>query len=228
MRPDEPGLGLLRRDSRRETKSSSSAPRSDFSATAGRSSKKLGARRFWRVPVMDGEFVCESTAFMTKGAVGGGNLIIMGATSDKTLAAAEAAVEAMRAVPDVIMPFPGGIVRSGSKVGSKYKGASASTNDAYCPDLERRGRDRARSRDRLRSGNRHRRPDERAVAAAMGAGLAAIAALGPRTRRPAHRRGQLRRQVRPTSFSPSGATAVRRAHASSFARLQRNGSIFRR
>src|SRR5271165_564696 len=99
-------------------------------------SKKLGPRRFWRVPVMDGEFVCESTAFMTKGAVGGGNLLIMGATPEKTLAATEAAVEAMRAVPDVIMPFPGGIVRSGSKVGSEYKGASASTNDAYCPTLK--------------------------------------------------------------------------------------------
>ncbi|HXZ18115.1 MAG TPA: formylmethanofuran--tetrahydromethanopterin N-formyltransferase, partial [Roseiarcus sp.] len=98
-------------------------------------SKKLGARRFWRVPVMDGEFVCESTAYMTKGAVGGGNLIIMGATPEKTLAAAETAVAAMRAAPDVVMPFPGGVVRSGSKVGSKYKGAGASTNDAYCPTL---------------------------------------------------------------------------------------------
>ena len=60
----------------------------------------------------------------------------MGASQSKTLAAAEAAVAAMRAVDDVIMPFPGGIVRSGSKVGSKYKGASASTNDAYCPTLK--------------------------------------------------------------------------------------------
>jgi formylmethanofuran--tetrahydromethanopterin N-formyltransferase len=99
-------------------------------------SKKLGSRRFWRVPVMDGEFVCESTAFMTKSAVGGGNLLVMGATPAKTLAAAEAAVHAMRAAPDVIMPFPGGIARSGSKIGSKYKGATASTNEAYCPTLK--------------------------------------------------------------------------------------------
>ncbi len=49
--------------------------------------------------------------------------------------AAEAAVAAIDGVPDVIMPFPGGIVRSGSKVGSKYKGVIASTNDAYCPTL---------------------------------------------------------------------------------------------
>ena len=98
--------------------------------------KKLGPRRYWRVPVMDGEFVCESTTFLTKKAVGGGNLLIMGASAPKTLAATEAAVKAMRAVPDVILPFPGGIARSGSKVGSKYKGASASTNDAYCPTLK--------------------------------------------------------------------------------------------
>jgi formylmethanofuran--tetrahydromethanopterin N-formyltransferase len=98
--------------------------------------KRLGARRYWRVPVMDGEFVCESTTYLTKKAVGGGNLIIMGESPEKTLEATEAAVRAMREVADVIMPFPGGIARSGSKVGSKYKGASASTNDAYCPTLK--------------------------------------------------------------------------------------------
>src|SRR5947209_4926439 len=98
--------------------------------------KKIGARRYWRLPVMDGEFVCESTVALTKRAVGGGNLLIMGATPETTLAATEAAVEAMRAVPDAIMPFPGGIVRSGSKVGSKYKGAIASTNHFYCPTLK--------------------------------------------------------------------------------------------
>ncbi len=142
-------------------------------------SKKLGPRRFWRIPVMDGEFVCDSTAFMTKSAVGGGNLLIMGADPAKTLAAAEAAVEAMRAVPDVIMPFPGGIVRSGSKIGSKYKGASASTNDAYCPTLKG-AVDTALGPeigsvleiviDGLTSAS---------VAAAMRAGLSAILALGP-------------------------------------------------
>ena len=52
-----------------------------------------------------------------------------------TLAAAEAAVDAMRQVPGVILPFPGGVVRSGSKVGSRYKSLIASTNDAYCPTL---------------------------------------------------------------------------------------------
>src|SRR5258707_5705518 len=97
-------------------------------------SKRCAGKHYWRVPVMDGEFVCEAVTGLTKNAVGGGNLLIMGGSPRTTLAAAEAAVHAINAVPDVIMPFPGGIVRSGSKVGSKYK-ASASTNEAYCPTL---------------------------------------------------------------------------------------------
>jgi formylmethanofuran--tetrahydromethanopterin N-formyltransferase len=87
---------------------------------------------------MDGEFVCEEMTGLTKGAVGGGNLLIMGRDSATTLSAAEAAVAAISAVPDVIMPFPGGIVRSGSKVGSKYRALPASTNEAYCPTLKGR------------------------------------------------------------------------------------------
>ena len=98
-------------------------------------SKRLGARHYWRIPVMDGEFVCEATVALTRAAVGGGNLLILAAGSKQALAAAEAAVEAIEAVPDAIMPFPGGIARSGSKIGAKYKGMRASTNDAYCPTL---------------------------------------------------------------------------------------------
>ncbi|HLH88495.1 MAG TPA: formylmethanofuran--tetrahydromethanopterin N-formyltransferase [Xanthobacteraceae bacterium] len=98
-------------------------------------SKRLGSKRYWRLPVMDGEFVCEGTTGLTKEAVGGGNLLIMGATAQTTRLAAETAAAAIAAVPDVIAPFPGGVVRSGSKVGSKYKGVAASTNDAYCPTL---------------------------------------------------------------------------------------------
>jgi formylmethanofuran--tetrahydromethanopterin N-formyltransferase len=97
-------------------------------------SKKLEGRRFWRLPVMDGEFTCEDLFGTTKG-VAGGNFLILGETQAKALAAAEAAVAAMRRVPGIIMPFPGGIVRSGSKVGSRYKKLRASTNDAYCPSL---------------------------------------------------------------------------------------------
>lgn len=97
-------------------------------------SKKLEGRRFWRIPVMDGEFLCEDLFGTVKG-VAGGNFLILGANQAAALAAAEAAVAAIQKVPGVILPFPGGVVRSGSKVGSKYKKLKASTNDAYCPTL---------------------------------------------------------------------------------------------
>jgi formylmethanofuran--tetrahydromethanopterin N-formyltransferase len=97
-------------------------------------SKRIGGRRYWRIPVMDGEFLCEETFGTVKG-VAGGNLILMGAGPSATLRAAEAAAAAMRRCPDVILPFPGGIARSGSKVGSKYKGLRASTNTAFAPTL---------------------------------------------------------------------------------------------
>lgn len=94
-----------------------------------------GPMRYWRVPVMDGEFVAQETTWVTTQAVGGGNLLLMATDTAAALAAAQAAVAAMKQVPNVIMPFPGGVVRSGSKVGSKYPSLSASTNDAYCPSL---------------------------------------------------------------------------------------------
>jgi formylmethanofuran--tetrahydromethanopterin N-formyltransferase len=98
-------------------------------------SKVVGGERYWRIPVMEGEFVVQE-AFGVQKAIGGGNMLILGADQPATLAAAEAAAQAMRAVPGVILPFPGGIVRSGSKVGAKkYKNMIASTNDAYCPTL---------------------------------------------------------------------------------------------
>jgi formylmethanofuran--tetrahydromethanopterin N-formyltransferase len=142
-------------------------------------SKRFDGKRYWRVPVMDGEFVCEAATGLTKNAVGGGNLLIMGRNEETTLAAAEAAVKAIGAVPDVIAPFPGGIVRSGSKVGSKYK-ASASTNEAYCPTLK--GAVKTALDDDIGSVleiviDGLTAP---AVAAAMRAGLAAIVKLGPK------------------------------------------------
>ena len=97
-------------------------------------SKKLGKRRYWRVPVMDGEFVCEEMAYMTK-AIGGGNFLVLARSQAAALAACERAIAAMQQVPGVIMPFPGGVVRSGSKVGSKYKALPASTNHLFCPTL---------------------------------------------------------------------------------------------
>src|SRR5436309_6028021 len=97
-------------------------------------SKKLEGRRYWRLPVMDGEFTCEDVFGTTKG-VAGGNFLILGKSQAAALAAAEAAVAAISRVPGIILPFPGGVVRSGSKVGSRYKKLRASTNDAYCPTL---------------------------------------------------------------------------------------------
>jgi formylmethanofuran--tetrahydromethanopterin N-formyltransferase len=97
-------------------------------------SKLLDGRRYWRLPVMDGEFLCEDLFGTVKG-VAGGNFLILGQTQEAALAAAEAAIAAVREVPGVIAPFPGGVVRSGSKVGSRYKKLKASTNDAFCPTL---------------------------------------------------------------------------------------------
>ena len=98
-------------------------------------SKKLGQRRLWRIPVMDGEFVVDETTPMTKG-IGGGNFLILARDQAAGLAASERAIVAMHKVPGVIMPFPGGVVRSGSKVGSKYKALPASTNHKFCPTLK--------------------------------------------------------------------------------------------
>lgn len=97
-------------------------------------SKVIAGRRYWRVPVMEGEFLVEED-FGARAAVGGGNFLILGESADATLEAAEAAVAAMTQVRDVILPFPGGIVRSGSKVGSRHYSLKATTNDAYCPTL---------------------------------------------------------------------------------------------
>lgn len=102
------------------------------------SSKFLDGRRYWRVPVMEGEFLVEES-FGTQPAIGGGNLLILARDQSAALTAAEAAVAAMRQVRGIILPFPGGIVRAGSKVGAKrYKSMTASTNEAYCPTV--RGR----------------------------------------------------------------------------------------
>jgi formylmethanofuran--tetrahydromethanopterin N-formyltransferase len=97
-------------------------------------SKVLDGRRYWRVPVMEGEFLVEERFAIAEG-VAGGNIIMLGRDGADTLRAAEAAAAAMRTVRDVILPFPGGIVRSGSKVGSRYGGLVASTNDSMCPTL---------------------------------------------------------------------------------------------
>jgi formylmethanofuran--tetrahydromethanopterin N-formyltransferase len=140
-------------------------------------SKLIGGRRFWRLPVMDGEFVVEHTVHVEKG-IGGGNFILQGASQVEALAAARRAIEAINPLAGVITPFPGGVARSGSKVGSRYKALKASTADAYCPTL------RGRVETKLIAGANAAYEividgaHEAAIAAAMAAGIRAAAGPG--------------------------------------------------
>ena len=88
----------------------------------------------WKIPVMDGEFLVQSVFKVGKG-IAGGNFLIIAENQKAGLASAEAAIEAIKDIKNVIAPFPGGIARSGSKVGSKYSFLNASTNDPLCPTL---------------------------------------------------------------------------------------------
>ena len=101
------------------------------------SSKQLNGRRYWRIPVADGEFLVEESFGLAQ-AVGGGNLVILGRERLELLGVVQQAVLAIRSVPGAVAPFPGGICRSPSKPGSKYKNVRASTNDAFCPTLRSR------------------------------------------------------------------------------------------
>jgi formylmethanofuran--tetrahydromethanopterin N-formyltransferase len=140
-------------------------------------SKLVAGRRFWRIPVMDGEFLIEHLVHVAKG-VGGGNFIVQADTQAAALAAARRAIEAIDPLPGAITPFPGGVARSGSKVGSRYKGLKASTADAYCPTL------RGRVETRLAAGANAAYEividgaDESSVAAAMAAGIRAASGQG--------------------------------------------------
>jgi formylmethanofuran--tetrahydromethanopterin N-formyltransferase len=97
-------------------------------------SKVIAGERFWRIPVMEGEFLVAETVGVGTG-VGGGNLIVLAPDDDRALAAAQAAVDAMRG-DGVALPFPGGIVRSGSKVGARTSSSMpASTNHQFAPTL---------------------------------------------------------------------------------------------
>lgn len=98
-------------------------------------SKIINGTRFWRIPVMHGEFLCEESTGVVP-AIGGGNFLVMSATVRQGLAACERAVEAISRIRGVVTTFPGGVVGSGSKVGSKYKFMIASTNEAFCPTLK--------------------------------------------------------------------------------------------
>ncbi len=167
-------------------------------------SKRVGGRRYWRIPVMDGEFLVEHMVHVDKG-VGGGNIILQGDTQLAALDAVRRAIAAIDALPGVITPFPGGVARSGSKVGSRYKALKASTADAYCPTL------RGRVETRLADGANAAYEividgvDEASVAAAMAAGSSGRGRRG----RGRHHGGQLRRQAGKISFPSPRAAGLR-------------------
>ncbi len=98
------------------------------------SKDEIDGRTVYKVPIMSGDFIIEGELGIKKG-VAGGNFFVMAENQASALVAAEVAVDAIENVPGTITPFPGGIVASGSKVGSKYKFMAASTNEKFCPTL---------------------------------------------------------------------------------------------
>lgn len=97
---------------------------------------KVGDRECWAIPLMGGDFIIEEEYGAVKG-IAGGNFFVMGENQMSALVGAQAASDAISGIEGAITSFPGGIVASGSKVGSKkYKFMNASTNEAYCPSLK--------------------------------------------------------------------------------------------
>lgn len=136
--------------------------------------KEVGGRKCWVIPIMEGEYVGEEEFGIVKG-VAGGNFFVMGENQMAALMGAQAAVEAIDGVAGTITSFPGGVVASGSKVGSlKYKFMPASTNEKYCPTLREKVAD-----SKIPAGVKAVYEividgvDEKSVAAAMAAGIKA-------------------------------------------------------
>jgi formylmethanofuran--tetrahydromethanopterin N-formyltransferase len=140
-------------------------------------SKLIEGRRYWRIPVMDGEFTVEDKIGVGQG-VAGGNIILQGNTAQAALTAARRSAEAIASLPGVIAPFPGGIARSGSKVGSRYKKLVASTADAFCPTLRGRVESRLHAEANCAYELVIDGVDEPTVAAAMGVAIRAAAGDG--------------------------------------------------
>jgi formylmethanofuran--tetrahydromethanopterin N-formyltransferase len=107
-------------------------------------------RKMWWIPTLGGEFILDRRLGYADGLMGG-NLWFFGETEDAALAAAESGVAAVRDCPGVIMPFPGGIAGSGSKAGSKYKFALASTYEKFCPSLVSDGKAQTALPENVRS-----------------------------------------------------------------------------
>ncbi len=109
---------------------------------------EMFGRKMWVIPVMDGEFMIEDKIGVTKG-VAGGNVIILGKDKKGTLEAAYSAAQAIKkAGLRVILPFPGGVCRAGSKPGSRvYKKVKATTNHPFCPTLKDKIQDTKLTKD---------------------------------------------------------------------------------
>jgi len=99
---------------------------------------EMYGRNVWKIPLMSGDFVIEES-FGAVDGIAGGNFLILGQNQMAALTAAEVAVNAISKLKGTITPFPGGVVSSGSKVGSKYKFLKASTNTAFCTSLREDG-----------------------------------------------------------------------------------------
>jgi len=141
-------------------------------------SKIIDGKRYWRIPVMDGEFLCEDTTAVCP-AVGGGNFLIIAADQRACLHACDMAAAAIEPLAGVIAPFFGSATRSGSKVGSKYKSLPASTNEAYCPSLRTIVPSRLESQDGAVLEVVIDGLTEEMVAQAMRLGIEAVCRLGP-------------------------------------------------
>lgn len=140
-------------------------------------SKQIAGLRYWRVPVMDGEFLVQENVGVGKG-VAGGNIILQAVDQPAALAAARRGADAVAKTAGVIAPFPGGVARSGSKVGSRYKGLVASTADAYCPTLRGRVETKLHANANCAYEIVIDGVDEAAVARAMSAAMRAAAGDG--------------------------------------------------
>ena len=99
---------------------------------------EMFGRSIWKIPLMSGDFIIEQSFGAIEG-IAGGNFLILGQNQMSALTAAEAAIDAILKVKGAMTPFPGGVVSSGSKVGSKYKFLKASTNSAFCTSLREDG-----------------------------------------------------------------------------------------
>ncbi len=184
-------------------------------------SKVVAGRRYWRVPVMDGEFLVEDQIGAASG-VAGGNLIIQGRSSSGTLEAARRAVAAIAELPGVMTPFPGGVARSGSKVGSRYKGLKASTADAFCPTLRGRVASQLHPEANCSLGDRRRRTRRIGRGPGHGGGDAG------RRREPTSWRSVPATTAASSASSTSTSAAWRRLSAGSPLRLEKGRGVGKR